>query len=292
MKRKGAFFSPPRCGWTVVRIRICLAVLACFAVMVVFAPLLSPYVFDETQTSVRNQGMSAAHLFGTDSLGRDLWTRIWVGARVSLLVGVVCALLSQMLGTVIGCVAGYYGGYWDSALMLVVDVCVCVPNLVYVTLLALMFGQNLGSLIAAISLSSWMTAARTARSRMFQFRKRDFVLSARAYGASSGHIIFRHILPNIRGQLMVGVFSAIPRAIFAEAYLSFISLGVPSPYTSLGQLCREGMGMYRVYPYKLFIPSAVLFALILCFFLLSNDLQEWMEDKRIGGANVLLSGDK
>lgn len=279
-----------RWNWTLLRIRICFVVILGFILLSVFAPVFSPYAFDETQPSVKNQGVSATHFFGTDSLGRDLWTRIWMGTRISLLVGVVCAFFSQILGTIIGCIAGYYGGYWDSALMLLVDVCVCVPNLVYVTLITLMIGQGLGSLIIAISLSSWMTAARMARSRMLQYQGRDFVQSAKAYGASSWHIIFGHILPNIRGQILVEIFTAIPRAVFAEAYLSFISLGVPSPYTSLGQLCRDGMSMYRIFPYKLFIPSTVLFLLILCFFILSNDLQQFVENKRGGGANALLSG--
>jgi oligopeptide transport system permease protein len=264
-------------------------ILFCFVILSVFAPLLSPYGFDETMTREKNQGMSSRHFFGTDSLGRDLWTRIWMGTRVSICIGVVCALLSQLLGTAIGFVAGYYGGFLDTLLMLVVDVCVCVPSLVYVTLITLAIGQGAFSLVIAISLSSWMTAARIARSRMLQYREREFVLSAKAYGASSWRIILKHIIPNIRGQIIVEVFSAIPRAIFTEAYLSFISLGIPSPNTSLGQLCRDGMNTYRIYPYKLYIPSVLLTLLILSFYMLSNDLQQWTEYKSSGGRNGLLS---
>ena len=160
-----------------------LIVLFIFIVLSIMAPIISSIPYESTNVDIRNLAPNIDHLFGTDTLGRDLWVRVWMGTRVSLLIGIVSSLVSQLFGNAIGCMAGYYGGYLDNALMLLVDVCICVPNLVYVTLISLFFGSGIPSLILSISLANWMGAARIARSRMLQFKERDFIIASKNHRA-------------------------------------------------------------------------------------------------------------
>lgn len=161
--------------------------------------------------------------------------------------------------------------------MRIIDVGVCIPSLVYVTLIMLWLDAGPVAIIIAIAITGWMDSARVVRGRMLQFKNREFVLAASTLGASPIRIIFRHILPNILGQQVVNISSAIPAAIFLEAYLSFIGLGIKSPMTSWGQLCQVGSEFYRLYPYQLFIPGVFISVTILAFYLFGNCLRDALD---------------
>ena len=246
-----------------------LAVIAIIALMAIFAPMFSALN--------RLQPPSAEHWFGTDQLGRDLWARVWVGARVSLLIGLGGAIAPQIVGIFIGGISGYFGGWVDMVIMRVIDVGLCIPELVYVTLMMLLLGSGPAAIIATIAMVGWMGAARFIRGRILQFKNREFVLAAKAQGAGPMRQIFRYILPNILGQQVVSITAAIPGAIFMEAYLSFIGLGIKSPMTSWGQLSQIGSSLFRTSPYQLWIPGAFISITILAFYLFGNSLRDALD---------------
>ena len=271
--------------WSDVWRRICsdrvamvsLAVITIIALMAVFAPILCPYKYETADLLATNLGPCREHWFGTDSLGRDQWARVWVGARTSLLIGIGGAIVPQIIGIFLGGISGYFGGWVDMLIMRIIDIGVCIPSLVYVTLIMLWLGSGPVAIVLAIAITGWMDSGRVVRGRMLQFKNREFVLAAKTQGASSLRIIFRHILPNILGQQVVSISSAIPGAIFLEAYLSFIGLGIKSPMTSWGQLCQMGASFYRLYPYQLFIPGVFISVTILAFYLFGNCLRDALD---------------
>ena len=256
---------------------VSLAVITIIALMAVFAPILCPYKYETTDLLATNLGPCREHWFGTDSLGRDQWARVWIGARTSLLIGIGGAVVPQIIGIFLGGISGYFGGWVDMLIMRIIDIGVCIPSLVYVTLIMLWLGSGPAAIVLAIAITGWMDSGRVVRGRMLQFKNREFVLAAKTQGASSLRIIFRHILPNILGQQVVSISSAIPGAIFLEAYLSFIGLGIKSPMTSWGQLCQMGASFYRLYPYQLFIPGVFISVTILAFYLFGNCLRDALD---------------
>lgn len=256
---------------------VSFTVIVIISLFAIFAPMLCPYGYETTNMLETNVKPCAAHWFGTDSVGRDLWARVWVGARVSLLIGVCGAIVPQLIGIFMGGVSGYFGGWIDMVIMRIIDVGVCIPSLIYVTLIMLFMGSGPVAIIIAIAMTGWMESARVVRGRMLQFKNREFVLAARTQGASAYRVIFRHILPNILGQQVVSISSAIPGAIFLEAYLSFIGLGIQSPMTSWGQLCQVGSSFYRLHPYQLFIPGVFISITILAFYLFGNCLRDALD---------------
>ena len=256
---------------------VSLSVIIIIALFAIFAPIFSKYGYETTSMLETNLKPGGSHIFGTDSLGRDLWARVWMGARVSLAIGVCGAIVPQIIGIFLGGISGYFGGWVDMVIMRIIDVGVCIPSLIYVTLIMLFMGSGPVAIIIAIAMTGWMDSARVVRGRMLQFKNREFVLAARTQGASPFRIIFRHILPNILGQQVVSISSAIPGAIFLEAYLSFIGLGIQSPMTSWGQLCQVGASFYRLYPYQLFIPGVFISVTILAFYLFGNCLRDALD---------------
>lgn len=252
-----------------------LIVIICLAA--VFAPMFSRYTYDATNTMAGNLPPSSEHWFGTDTLGRDLWTRVWVGARVSLLIGLFGSLVPEVIGILIGGLAGYFGGWLDQLIMRIIDVGICIPSLVYITMLMLLMGGGPATIVVALAATGWMGSARNVRGRVLQFRDREFVLASRALGGSPARLIFRDILPNIMGQLVVSITSGIPAAIFAEAYLSYIGMGVQSPMTSWGQLSQVGSTVFLIYPYQLAIPGTIISVTILVFYIFGNCLRDALD---------------
>ena len=250
-------------------------VLVCFAA--VFAPMLSHYAYDTTNPVAGNLSPSAAHWFGTDTLGRDLWTRVWVGARVSLLIGLFGSLVPAVIGILIGGLAGYFGGWLDQLIMRIIDVGICIPSLVYITMLMLVMGGGPATIVVALAATGWMGSARNVRGRVLQFRDREFVLASRTLGGGPIRLIFSDILPNIMGQIVVSITSGIPAAIFAEAYLSYIGMGVQSPMTSWGQLSQVGSTVFLINPYQLIIPGAIISVTILVFYIFGNCLRDALD---------------
>lgn len=258
---------------------ICMVYIVLVVVMALFAPLISPYDFDTTSVLEGNQGPSANHWFGTDQVGRDLWTRIWIGARVSLAIGLFGSIIPEIIGIIIGGIAGYFGGWVDMVIMRIIDVGICIPSLVYITMLMLFMGSGPLTIILALAMVGWMGSARNVRGRVMQFKNREFVLATKTLGGSSSRLIFKNIMPNIMGQLVVNITSGIPAAIFMEAYLSFIGMGVKSPMTSWGQLSQTGATMFRIYPYQLLFPGVIISITILIFYIFGNCLRDALDPK-------------
>ena len=247
------------------------------------APLIAPYGLGGLEEKQMLQTPSFIHWMGTDGLGRDLLTRVLYGARVSLAVGLGTALISLLLGTTYGLLAGFKGGNWDHLMMRIVDIFYGLPDMLIFILLSLLFGRNIGGLLVALGLVSWVRFARIARGQVLQTKELLFVESARALGASRGRILLRHIMPNIIGPVIVTLTFSIPSAILAESTLSFIGIGINDPYsswgTSWGTLAQDGYRAMRSYPHMIAFPAAAIFLTILSFNTLGNGLRDILDPK-------------
>lgn len=258
---------------------LCLVLLGLIVLMAILAPIFSPYEYDVAVLADAKQGPSAAHWFGTDKTGRDLFTRVWMGTRVSLLIGLVGALIPYVIGIVIGAISGWFGGKVDMILMRLVDIMICIPSMIYMILVLVVLGGGPKSLIIALAIAGWMGSARSFRGRVLQFKNREFVLAAQVLGARPGRIVFRHILPNILGNMAVGLCSAIPGAIFAEASMSFIGLGINPPQTSLGQLCTDGTKVLLTQLHCFIFPAIVISLIIFCLYMFGNCLRDALDPR-------------
>ena len=247
------------------------------------APWISPDGAGGFEEKRILESPSLAHLMGTDGLGRDLLTRVLYGARVSMAVGIGTALIALVIGTAYGLVSGFKGGNLDHLMMRVVDIFYGLPDMLIFILLSLLLGRNIGGLLVALGLVSWVRFARIARGQVLQAKEFLFVEGARAIGASRRRIILRHILPNILGPIIVTLTFSIPAAILAESTLSFIGLGINDPYsawgTSWGSLAQDGWRAMRTYPHILFFPAAAIFLTILAFNTLGNALSDLLNPR-------------
>ena len=200
-------------------------------------------------------GPSAQHLLGTDTLGRDLLTRMLYGSRISLLVGFLATLVALSIGVIWGTIAGFSGGKVDTIMMRIVDVLYGIPFIIFVILLMVIFGRNLILLFMAIGAVEWLTMARIVRSQVMTLSKQEFILSARAMGVSKAGIIFRHLIPNSVGPVIVYATLTVPQIMLLEAFLSFLGLGVQAPLSSWGLLIRDGAVSMEEYWWLLIFPS-------------------------------------
>lgn len=248
------------------------------------APYLSPYGAGGLEEGRILQGPSWQHWMGTDGLGRDVFTRVLYGARVSLAVGVGTAFLALLIGAAYGLMSGYYGGHLDHLLMRLADVFYSLPDLLIFILFSLFFGRNAGGIIVALGLVTWVRFARIARGQVLQAKELVYVEGARAIGAGRTRIVVRHILPNILGPLLITLTFSIPAAILAESTLSFLGLGINDPYsrwgTSWGTLAQDGWRAMRTYPHVIFFPALGIFLTILAFNLLGNSLRDRLDPRR------------
>ena len=264
-----------------------LALLGLFIIFLVLAwaiigPFLSPYSYADQNLLATNQGPSLSHWFGTDSLGRDLYTRVLYGARISLLIGIVAALINFFIGALYGGIAGFVGGSVDRCMMAVVDILYGIPLLLYVILLMVVLGPGLVSIFLALGIAYWLTMARIVRSQIMKIKTEDYVTAAVTMGFPKWRILVRHILPNCLGPIIVTMTLAIPDAIFTEAFLSFIGLGVAAPMASWGVLASEGINAMRSYPYQLLFPAVAISITLLGFTFLGDGLRAVLDPKEGG----------
>jgi oligopeptide transport system permease protein len=275
-------------------------VILCLAAAL--APYISPYSYEEADYSAKDQGMSYKHLLGTDSLGRDTLSRVIFGARVSLSVAIISTLISLFMGTIYGSVSGYVGGRFDNVLMRLVDIIYSFPDLLLIILINASIDRAwldsvLGSLgmdfmqrwlnadnlalLLALSLVSWVYVARLIRGEVLRLREETYVEAARALGAGRFKIIFRHILPNTWGPLIVTLTFRIPAVILAESTLSFIGLGIQPPKSSWGSLASDGWMELQFHPLRIIAPSVAIFLTMLAFNFLGDGLRDALApDKR------------
>ncbi|HLR18500.1 MAG TPA: oligopeptide ABC transporter permease [Staphylococcus sp.] len=224
-------------------------------------------------------GVKENFWFGTDQLGRDLWSRTWQGAQVSLFIGVVAALLDIFIGVVYGAISGFFGGRIDNVMQRIIEIVASIPTLIVVILFVLIFEPSIWTIILAMALTGWIGMSRVVRGEFLKLKTQEFVLASTTLGASKLKLIFKHILPNTLGVIVVTSMFTVPNAIFFEAFLSFIGIGVPAPKTSLGSLVNEGRAMLLIHPHELFIPAMVLSLLILFFYLFSDGLRDAFDPK-------------
>lgn len=217
--------------------------------------------------------------FGSDSLGRDIWTRVWSGTQVSLLVAFVAVGIDLAIGLSYGLVSGYFGGRTDMVMQRIVEIINSIPTLVTVTLLMLVMKPGLVTIILALGFTGWVGMSRIARAEMLKLKESEYVLASKTLGEKDSSIIFKEIFPNMIGPVITNTMFSIPNAIFMEAYLSFIGLGIPVPLASLGSLISDAYKQFTTHPYQIVWPVIVLSILMLCFNILADGLREALDPK-------------
>ena len=259
---------------------VAFIVLVLLVLGTIVIPMLSPYDFSQQDLLNRKQWPSAAHWFGTDSLGRDLFTRVWVGGRASLIIGVLGALICAAFGCVYGGIAAYFGGRVDMLLMRIVEVLSSVPNMLVIIMMSIVLNSSsIPTLLFAMCITGWCPVARLVRSQMLQISQSEYVMSARVMGVSPLKIVLTHMIPNTLSLIIVNITFRIPGFIFSEAFLSYVGLGVQPPSTSWGALASEGQTTLTFYPYMMIFPSLFIAITMLCFALIGDGLRDALDPK-------------
>ncbi len=293
-----------------------LAVIILIAVMAVAGPGMNAYTYSEQFLSQKNfapriktlerfgifngdetiQTAAGIHVvnqykeknlenvyywFGSDNFGRDIWTRTWLGTQVSLIIAVAATIIDMGIGMSYGLVCGYFGGWVDMIMQRILEIANGIPRLVVVTLLLLVLQPGILTILIALILTEWIGMSRIARAKMLELKEREFVLASRTLGAGNFFIIFREILPNMIGPILTQVMFSIPAAIFMEAFLSFIGLGVPVPQCSLGSLISEGFNSFTTHPYQIIPPLVVMSLLMLSFNLAADGLRKALDKRQL-----------
>lgn len=249
-------------------------VLLFLILMSIIGPWLSSYAYYETHLPLKNLPPSKQFWMGTDELGRDLFTRVWWGARISLFVGITAAIIDLVIGVIYGSFAGMLGGKVDEFMMRIADILYSIPYLLIVILLIVVLGSGLTVIILALTLTGWISIARIVRGKIIQLKQLDYAFAASALGASRFRILFRHLLPNAIGPIITTMTFTVPTAIFAEAFLSFLGLGVQAPIASWGTMTSDGLSALRYFPWRLFFPAFFISLTMLCFNLVGDGIRD------------------
>lgn len=257
-----------------------MVILGFFILLALIGPYLLPYAFDEIdKDGVMLPPFQEGHLLGTDQIGRDLAARLFTGLRISLLIGVVATAVALVIGVAWGATAGYLGGRVDETMMRIVDVLYSMPFIFLVIILTVTFGQNIILIFVAIGAVEWLTMSRIVRAQTISLKNMEFIEAARAGGLSRAQIIFRHVVPNLLGPVVVYVTLTVPGVILLESFLSFIGLGAQEPHTSLGVLINIGVNYKEEAPWLLLVPCAVMATLLLALNLVGDGLRDAIDPK-------------
>ena len=243
-------------------------------IMAIVAPMLSSFEYDIANVSQQSIEPNGKYIFGTDVLGRDLWVRVWQGTRISLFVALAAVIIDICFGMIYGLISGYFGGRVDTIMQRFQEIISSIPSLVILTLLLVIMKASLITIIIALMITGWIGMARITRAQVLKIKEEEYVLASKTLGASGFFIIFKNILPNIFGQLIIMSMFSIPNAIFYEAFLAFVGLGVPQPQASLGTLINDGFKTILITPYMVIIPVIVLAILMLSFNVLADGLRD------------------
>ncbi|EGV34929.1 MULTISPECIES: oligopeptide ABC transporter permease OppC [Neisseria] len=256
-------------------------VLLLICLFVLIAPLVAPYDYAHTDWGAMQMPPEWAnkHYFGTDSLGRDLFTRVAVGGRISLMVGVAGALVAVIIGVVYGAVSGFFGGKTDMLMMRFLEILNAFPFMFFVILLVTFFGRNLAFIFVAIGMVSWLDVARIVRGQTLSLKRKEFIEAAHVCGVSNRHIVFRHIVPNVLGVVVVYASLLVPGMILFESFLSFLGLGVQEPMTSWGAMLQDGANTMQIAPWQLLVPAVFLVVTLFCFNFIGDGLRDALDPK-------------
>ncbi len=249
------------------------------ALAAIFVPIFSPYGFAQQNLDAIREGPSWSHPFGTDELGRDVFTRLFAGARTSLMVGIFTQVIVLVIGLPIGAIAAYAGGRTDNLIMRFVDVMYAFPDILLIILIRAILGGSIYMIFLAIGLVAWVNVARLVRGQILSLKQRDFATAAKAMGAPGRYIVWRHLLPNSLGPIIVLVTFGIPRAIFAEAALSYIGIGIKPPTPSWGTMIRDGYDLIFSAPHLVLFPAIALGILMLAFTFLGDGLRDALDPR-------------
>ncbi|MGE9882499.1 ABC transporter permease [Blautia obeum] len=256
-----------------------LFVLGLLVIMVIIGPHIRGYDFINMNVIEKNKGCSSKYWFGTDRLGRDLFSRVWVGARASMIIALVATTLKLFIGTFYGAAMAHFGGWVDDALMRIIEVINSLPSLLLTILIMMVLGNNLFSLLVALSITAWCNTARQTRGIIKQLKESEYIYAAYVLGASPFRIIVKHYIPNMLGILLLDASTAIPSFIFMEAGLSFLGIGLIPPEISLGVLIAQGQQSMDFYPTQLFFPCLVLCVIVMAFNLLGDGLRDALDPR-------------
>lgn len=264
----------------------CLTIIIIITLSSILIPIISPYTMSEQHLTHTYASMGFkdstdghVHLFGTDTLGRDIFTRIWYGARISLFISFSAVFVNFIFGIIYGGISGYIGGVTDNVMMRIIEIINGIPYLIIVVLLMMVLPPGTMTMVIAYATVGWTGMARLVRGQIMSLKQQDYVVAAKVMGAKPARIIGKHLLPNTLSVVIVNITLAIPSAIFTEAFLSYIGLGVPVPLASWGTLANEGSKVFQMYPSQLIIPAICISITMLSFNLLGDGLRDALDPK-------------
>ena len=258
---------------------LCIAVLGVVTLASLAAPWIAPYPYDAIDLQLGASAPSQAHWFGTDELGRDLLSRCLYGGQISLAVGIVGTMVSLLVGVLYGAISGYRGGRTDELMMRFVDFMYSLPYLFLVIILLVFFSSSIVMLFVALGLVQWLTMSRIVRGQVLSLKNAEFVQAARLSGTGPLAIVFRHLLPNMVGPIVVYATLTVPTVILQEAFLSFLGLGVQPPQSSWGTLINDGAGVMGLFPWMLIFPAVILAAVLFSLNFLGDGLRDALDPR-------------
>lgn len=256
-----------------------LGVLGLIVIAAIIGPMISKYNYYSNDLLNTNQKPSAEHWFGTDDLGRDMFVRTWYGARISLIVGLAAAMIDLFIGVIYGGIMGYFGGRVDNIMNKFSEILYAIPYLLVTILLLVVMEPSLPTIILALTITGWINMSWIVRGEIMQLKSREFVLASRSMGAGWRRLLFRHLLPNAMGPIIVTVTLSVPNAIFAEAFLSFLGLGVQAPIASLGSMINDALTGWLYYPWRMLFPAILISLTMLSFNIFGDGLRDALDPK-------------
>lgn len=256
-----------------------LVVIAVMSIACVFVPMFSPYTYSGMDLANMNANPSWQHLCGTDQMGRDLFIRIMYGARISITIGLVAAAINFVIGVLYGGVSGYLGGKVDMVMMRVVDILISLPSMLYIVLIMLVLGSSVVSVVIALCFTSWIGTARVVRSEVMHLKHSEYVLAARLSGAKLWDILITHLIPNAMGPIIVSTAFLIPNAIFSEAFLSFLGIGIQAPMASWGTLANDARSTLLTYPHQMIFPVLAVCVTMFSFNFIGDGLRDALDPR-------------
>ncbi|AJS57738.1 ABC transporter permease [Paenibacillus sp. IHBB 10380] len=256
-----------------------LVILVLIIISSIIGPMISEFNYYSNDLMNTNQGPSSLHWFGTDDLGRDMFVRTWMGARISLIVGLAAALIDVFIGVIYGGIMGFFGGRVDEIMNKFSEILYSIPYMLVTILLLVVLEPSLGTIILALTITGWINMSWIVRGEIIQLKNREFVLASRSMGAGSGRLLFKHLLPNAMGPIIVTLTLSVPTAIFAEAFLSFLGLGVQAPVASLGSMINDALTGWMYYPWRMLFPAILISLTMLCFNIFGDGLRDALDPK-------------